>query len=470
MKNGFVRTLGILIFACTLAVQPATVSASENTGEETQQEEKQEALADNVEGAGNTGDTGNAGNTDDTGDAKDDTDIEEGMEETKTGVWVKSSGRWWYRFSDNTYPAGEIMTIDGKNYAFDAKGWMVTGWYKSGEDWYYFGPSGAMTTGWVKSKGLWYYLKPQDGIMIADSKEVIENKTYAFNKSGAMRTGWYKEGTDWYYFKTSGAMSAGWVKSKGSWYYLKPEDGVMAVDGMEDIDGKTYLFNKSGAMLIGWQKQEDTWYYFENSGAMKKGWIYLKSKWYYLDPEDGSMYADSLHVIKDKTYGFDASGAMLVGVCPTKVKLEDPDTGIVHMVTRTYYFDKNGEMQTGWKKIDGKWSYFDPATGIRYEGEVYQINGTNYAFDDNGVMVTGWYKRMKPVRDEETGKVYYVTDKYYFNAQGEPQTGWLTEGTDHYWINKDGWAVANGEYPVDKDRTALFDEDAKFVKFVEKSS
>ena len=27
------------------------------------------------------------------------------------------------------------------------------------------------------------------------------------------------------------------------------------------------------------------------------------------------------------------------------------------------YFDKDGKARTGWQAIDGKWYYFDPATG-----------------------------------------------------------------------------------------------------------
>lgn len=386
-------------------------------------------------------------------------------EQTNTsaaGSWKQSGGKWWYLYSDNTYPVSQIVEIDGKKYAFDAQGWMVTGWYKSAGKWYYFSESGEMCTDWIEDQGVWYYLAPSDGVMLANTTEDIDGKVYKFESSGAMYTGWYKNAGKWYHFGESGAMSSGWVKSKGVWYYLNPSDGIMVSDKMELINEKTYLFDKSGAMLTGWQKQDTNWYYFEGSGAMVTGWLKLNSIWYYMDTETGIMYSDCMVDINDKVYAFKASGEMRVGAYAKKVELEDSDTTIIE----NYYFDKSGAMHTGWLELDNKWSYFKPDSGIRCEEGVYPIDGTYYAFDKNGIMVTGWFKQTRVVEDPLTGRSYTVTDKYYFNEQGMPQVGWLTVGSDKYWIDNTGWAVANGTYPVDKGRTAYFDADAKFVKFM----
>lgn len=461
MRKRLVKLVILSLVVSGVMIQPMVVSANEDSGDE-MQETGIEAVDGTAEEVG--------------GEAVDETDdevVDEAVDEAgevndvpKTGKWIKSGTRWWYLLSDNTYPSSEIMEIDGVLYAFDAQGWMVTGWYKDGGNWYYFNKSGAMKTGWVKDKGIWYYLNPSDGVMFANTMEMINDEVYVFNKSGAMLTGWYKDGGNWYYFNKSGAMKTGWIKDKGIWYYLNPSDGIMLADTMEVINNKTYMFNKSGAMKTGWQKTDNCWYYFDASGAMKTGWVFLDSKWYYLDPKTGIMSSNTLQEIGGKTYCFKSSGEMVTGVYARRVNVSDPDTGIVHAVTRNYYFEKSGAMRTGWIEINNDWSYFDPKTGIRCEGDVYSIDGTNYAFDNNGIMVTGWYNRTKAVADPDTGRVYYVTDKYYFNAQGAPQSGWVTEGKDTYWINKDGWAVSNGKYPVDKGRTGYFDENAKFVKFV----
>lgn len=83
-----------------------------------------------------------------------------------TGTWHKStaSGRWWYGADEDNYASDGIYTIDGKQYGFNGKGQMVTGWRNDiGEDgaWKYFEPSNGqmVRSEWRKSKdGTWYYL------------------------------------------------------------------------------------------------------------------------------------------------------------------------------------------------------------------------------------------------------------------------------------------------------------------------
>ena len=42
---------------------------------------------------------------------------------------------------------------------------MVTGWYWSGEEWYYLADNGQMQTGWFTQDGEEYYLDPDTGVM-----------------------------------------------------------------------------------------------------------------------------------------------------------------------------------------------------------------------------------------------------------------------------------------------------------------
>ena len=42
----------------------------------------------------------------------------------RTGAWVRSGSRWWYRYSDGTYPANELRKIGNSWFGFDAAGWM----------------------------------------------------------------------------------------------------------------------------------------------------------------------------------------------------------------------------------------------------------------------------------------------------------------------------------------------------------
>ena len=92
-----------------------------------------------------------------------------------TGTWHKStaSGRWWYGADEDNYASDGIYTIDGKQYGFNGKGQMVTGWRNDiGEDgaWKYFEPSNGqmVRSEWRKSKdGTGYYLD-HNGDMATD--------------------------------------------------------------------------------------------------------------------------------------------------------------------------------------------------------------------------------------------------------------------------------------------------------------
>ena len=47
----------------------------------------------------------------------------------------------------------------------DENSYMVTGWYRSGEEWYYLADNGQMQTGWFTQDGEEYYLDPDTGVM-----------------------------------------------------------------------------------------------------------------------------------------------------------------------------------------------------------------------------------------------------------------------------------------------------------------
>lgn len=109
---------------------------------------------------------------------------------SSTGEWIQASdGRWWYRYSDGTYPSNGWAYINGYWYYFDSSGWMQTGWLTIGEKTYYLGSNGAMAIGWRAINGYWYY----------------------FWSGGSMATGWqyleYASGEAWFYFKSSGRMA-----------------------------------------------------------------------------------------------------------------------------------------------------------------------------------------------------------------------------------------------------------------------
>ena len=137
------------------------------------------------------------------------------------GSWQTTSGRWWWRNADGSYPRSCWKQIGGAWYLFDSSGYMLTGWQKVNGIWYYLHVSGAMATGWTKVGGSWYW----------------------FNGSGAMQTGWLQLDGAWYYLSSSGAMVTGWQQVGGSWYYFYGS-GAMA----QSCWVGNYYLTSSGAM------------------------------------------------------------------------------------------------------------------------------------------------------------------------------------------------------------------------------
>ena len=128
------------------------------------------------------------------------------VDEAGAGRWVYSrAGKWW-RYTDGTFPVNVRLRIDGKVYRFGPRGYVVTGWYREGDQWSYYGADGAQAFGWTKIRGTWYYLDPS---------------------TGWVHTGWLKDGDHWYYLTRSGAM----------------------VTGVCWIDGTRYVFDAAGRLL-----------------------------------------------------------------------------------------------------------------------------------------------------------------------------------------------------------------------------
>ena len=202
----------------------------------------------------------------------------------RTGAWVHSGSRWWYRYSDGTYPANELRKIGNSWFGFDAAGWMETGWAAHDNNWYYFASSVAMQTGCLAHGKSWYYLDGAGKMMTGFI--TVGKASYYMLSSGQMATGWQKIGNYWYYFAGSGAMQTGWLAHSKSWYYL---DGTgKMTTGFITVKGATYYLNGSGQMVTGWLHLNNDWYYFAGSGAMTTGWQKVGNYWYYLD-ETGKM-------------------------------------------------------------------------------------------------------------------------------------------------------------------------------------
>ena len=358
----------------------------------------------------------------------------------------------------------------------------LSGWVQDeyGE-WVYYDPStGEMWKGWLKSGNYWYYLDDEEGYMWADTWGEIDGKNYYFDAKGKMKTGWLKEEwTDeedgetyvtWYYFNSSGAQVFGWQKISGKWYYFDEEDdsGYMYSDTWMDYNGNTYYFDASGAMKTGWLKEAWSdeegysgveWFYFNSSGAQVFGWQKISNKWYYFDPDEyGCMTTDWLE-INGKWYYFDASGAMKTGWVKETYSW-DGET-----YTDWYYLNSSGVQVFGWQKISGKWYYFpEYSDGAMATGVEYDIDkGKYYLFGDNGVWqsgFTGWKKFTWTDYDEDEGETTY-TDWFYFK-KGTGVDGWQKISNNWYYFF--GGYMAANEWASDSKGWYYMGSDGKMIK------
>lgn len=100
---------------------------------------------------------------------------------------ISKEGKWWYAESPHSHIAGRWAFIDGRWYVFDMKGFMITGWFKQGEDWYYMNPAdGAMLSGqWLKLDGADYYLT-KSGVMAKNVYILTDGIYYKVDENGKL--------------------------------------------------------------------------------------------------------------------------------------------------------------------------------------------------------------------------------------------------------------------------------------------
>ncbi len=144
--------------------------------------------------------------------------------------WGQDERGYWYQNPTGSYARSGFSTIDGVMYAFDAEGYMITGWQSQDGQWYYFEPeSGAQAIGWKQIDGKWYFFDQA--------------------KSGVMQTGWRTEGNKTFYLGSDGAMiqnrefctcdteASG---SGGGYTYVASEDGSIIKNKADEAHQAIY--------------------------------------------------------------------------------------------------------------------------------------------------------------------------------------------------------------------------------------
>ena len=184
--------------------------------------------------------------------------------EAASGKWKQDGKKWWYSYSDGTYPKSKWEKIGGKWYHFDKWGYMQTGWQKISGKWYYFGTNGIMKTGWQKIGGKWYN----------------------FDNNGVMQKGWKKSGGKWYFFDTKGVMVTG-IRSMGGKSYFFDDDGAW-IGNITDLKSA-----RIGDLVIFGKYEQDN---ISRNGKEDIVWRILDRK------SDGGLFVTSMYALDSQPY------------------------------------------------------------------------------------------------------------------------------------------------------------------------
>ena len=355
-----------------------------------------------------------------------------------------SDGEAWFYFNNKGKKVtGKEMKINGRYYRFDEDGKMVDGWYRDGEDVYYYGDEddGARKSGW-----LWLETAYDEGEVDEEIGEDYDTEAwYYFDSNGARVQGREKKINGKYYsFNQFGQMNYGWVLA-GDWM----ADSVATYSDAEKKDPATlerlrYYFNQdNGARVTGFikidgpngtNKQDDNnWYYFKDGKAKKASssdsvMVDYKGEAQKLGERTLEKKVVKLK-LEGKYFAFDEKGVMKTG----KQAIKDGDDYAV------YYFDENGYMKTG--KVTGVGDGDDEST--------YYFNTSN---TDKGQGVTGnkdgylYYKGRRQDASDDY-KIVTVDGKNYYlvNTKGKIQKSTSkvyeeieNEGIENVVVNKDG--------------------------------
>ena len=306
--------------------------------------------------------------------------------------------------------------------------------------------------GWVKQNGGWMYEYDD----------------------GSHATGWLLLDDYYYYYldPATGLRQTGWKKINGNWYYFAKNDedeyayeGEMYDQGLMIVGSKPYYFgwyngpaDKWGKLQYGWIKEshdgETVWYYGDSSkdGVLATGWKKISGKWYYFEPtttsdqyEFAEMYYSGPHTIKGSTYYFSNNGDMKTGWIKESGRYDDGE-GNTYYYTNWYYADpsKDSRLATGWRKVGGKWYYFDKETYDMWSNCTAEISGKLYAFNRNGSLheKTGWvdlYEEWYNSSGKKVKESWWV----YTNSKGIAVTGWKKISGVWYHFSEDGYMTAN---------------------------
>ena len=267
--------------------------------------------------------------------------------------------------------------------------------------------------------------------------------------------GWTEENGEWIYLDSDGERVTQEWKKSGSNYYWLDENGVMATNQIVDTDGDdVYYVNEYGVRV------KNQWISVENEDDADVNGEEVDTLWYYFGDNGKAYKADTDNLKKktcpdatgSRTYFFDSEGHMV--------------SGWVDYENDTYYCgtENEGWAYTGWQYLepdddlnssdydDQEWFNFKSSGKARKAAAglttTWYSKGRYYTFDDNGVMTSDWYGLEVASNANGVATGNNGGENAYTSEDGSKGTGWVyTENaaeTDSYWYYLVSFKDANG--------------------------
>lgn len=419
--------------------------------------------------------------------------------DVKTNVkdgWIQTSAKLWCYKEGNSLLNNVVSKINGSLYAFNSHSIMLDNetdsiWIPSLNSYRYV----SAKSGGALKQSEWSFLYSSkiyldsDGIAVTGLQTINGNRYY-FDSYGSLQTNTISKLNDdeCIWSNAEGIIGGTFSTKTNGWKALDNNDWVFVENNtyLSDItrfiDGFYYHFQYNGLMSRNYfnlQYQDPvnpTIYYHDNNGKSRKGWVKDESgQWFYFGQDYNALRG--INNISGTVYSFHPDGRMqrLITVFDkdgTVYYLKSGGQGTIQkpsvgLYLNKYYIGVNGKAESGWKKISGKWYYFNPDTycmisGIDLYGtlNIKEINKKYYAFGHDGAMLTGWLANKYYANPDgaliEHGWKIIDGNWYYFDST-IMKTGFINDGNALYFISSDGghyqnvtfrngWVHVNGDW------------------------
>lgn len=255
---------------------------------------------------------------------------------------------------------------------------------------------------------------------------------------------WVLEADGWYcYDKNGEAYTSEWCYSYGKEYFVD-EDGLLATHSWVEDDDYFYFVGSTGAKTVNdWRyitapddaDGEEAWFWFDAKGKMATG----------------------KKVIGGKTYYFDQDGKMLTGWVEYDKDSKIAEAADAYAANVTYCGEDGARFNAKWIEThapgvdadevedDDVFWYYIQADGDIQTGRAKAISGKDYLFNSEGQMLTGWVVGTDAAKVDgvlDTFDTFSDSDDYIDGADPEVALGlkayFFCDEEDGY-VKKDRW-------------------------------